>query len=124
MARVGCRRRPCLAARRLRFAMALIPDPELLLLDEPTQGMDVAGRRDFWKSIRADAALGRTVVFATHYLEEADAYADRIVLISRGRIVADGTAAEVKGLASGRTIRVTLPHADEAALRAIPGVDG
>jgi ABC-2 type transport system ATP-binding protein len=83
----------------------------------------VAGRRDFWKSIRADAALGRTVVFATHYLEEADAYADRIVLISRGRIVADGTAAEVKGLASGRTIRVTLPHADEAALRAIPGVD-
>jgi ABC-2 type transport system ATP-binding protein len=109
--------------QRLRFAMALIPDPELLLLDEPTQGMDVAGRRDFWKSIRADAALGRTVVFATHYLEEADAYADRIVLISRGRIVADGTAAEVKGLASGRTIRVTLPHADEAALRAIPGVD-
>ncbi len=110
--------------QRLRFAMALLPDPELLLLDEPTQGMDVAGRRDFWHAIRADAALGRTIVFATHYLEEADAYADRIVLISQGRIVADGTAAQVKGLASGRTIRATFPDADEAALRAIPGVDG
>ena len=109
--------------QRLRFAMALIPDPELLLLDEPTQGMDVEGRRDFWQAIRDDAALGRTVVFATHYLEEADAYADRIVLISKGRIVADGTAAEVKALASGRTIRATLFHADEASLRAMPGVD-
>ena len=110
--------------QRLRFAMALIPDPELLILDEPTQGMDVEGRRGFWKAIREDAALGRTVVFATHYLEEADAYADRIVLISKGRIVADGTAAEVKGLASGRTIRATLPGADVAALRAMPGADG
>jgi ABC-2 type transport system ATP-binding protein len=110
--------------QRLRFAMALIPDPELLLLDEPTQGLDVEGRREFWKAIRDDAALGRTVLFATHYLEEADAYADRIVLISKGRIVADGTAAEVKGLVSGRTIRATLPGADEATLRAIHGVDG
>ncbi len=110
--------------QRLRFAMALIPDPELLILDEPTQGMDVEGRRGFWQAIRADAALGRTIVFATHYLEEADAYADRIVLISKGQIVADGTAAEVKGLASGRTIRATLPGADEAALRAMPGADG
>ena len=104
--------------------MALIPDPQLLILDEPTQGMDVAGRRDFWKAIGDDAALGRTIVFATHYLEEADAYASRIVLISNGRIVADGTAAEVKALASGRTIRATLPAADEAALRARPDVDG
>jgi ABC-2 type transport system ATP-binding protein len=110
--------------QRLRFAMALIPDPQLLILDEPTQGMDVEGRRDFWKAIRDDASLGRTVVFATHYLEEADAYADRVVLISKGLIVADGTAAEVKSLASGRTIRATLPGADEAALRAMPGVDG
>jgi len=110
--------------QRLRFAMALIPDPELLILDEPTQGMDVEGRRGFWTAIREDAARGRTVIFATHYLEEADAYADRIVLISKGQIVADGTAAEVKGLASGRMIRATLPGADETALRAIPGVEG
>jgi len=109
--------------QRLRFAMALIPDPELLLLDEPTQGMDVEGRRDFWQAIRDDAALGRTVVFATHYLEEADAYADRVVVICKGRIVADGTATEVKALVSGRTIRATLPRAVEVSLRAIPGVD-
>jgi ABC-2 type transport system ATP-binding protein len=103
--------------------MALLPDPELLILDEPTQGMDVEGRRDFWNSIREDASRGRTIVFATHYLEEADAYADRIVLIRKGEIVADGTAVEVKSLASGRTVRATLPGADVTALRAIPGVD-
>src|SRR4051812_16194302 len=72
--------------QRLRFAMALLSDPALLLLDEPTTGMDVEGRRSFWAAIREDAALGRTVLFATHYLEEADQYADRIVLISKGRI--------------------------------------
>ena len=110
--------------QRLRFALALIPDPELLILDEPTQGMDVEGRREFWSAIRHDAERGRTIVFATHYLDEADAYADRVVLISKGEIVADGTAAQVKGLASGRTLRATLPGADQAALREIPGVDG
>jgi ABC-2 type transport system ATP-binding protein len=108
--------------QRLRFAMALLPDPELLLFDELTQGMDVEGRRDFWQAIRGDAERGRTIVFATHYLEEADAFADRIVFISKGRIVADGTAAEVKALASGRTIRATLPGADAMALHAIAGV--
>ena len=109
--------------QRLRFAMALVPDPELLLLDEPTQGMDVEGRRDFWVAIRQDADLGRTVVFATHYLEEADSHADRIVVVTKGRIVADGTAAEVKAMAAGRTVRATLPGANEDDLRAIPGVD-
>jgi ABC-2 type transport system ATP-binding protein len=109
--------------QRLRFAMALVPDPELLILDEPTTGMDVAGRHDFWTAIRQDARSGRTIIFATHYLEEADAYADRVVFIRRGEVVADGTAAEVKGLASGRTLRATLPDADQAALHALPGVD-
>ncbi len=109
--------------QRLRFAMALLPDPELLILDEPTQGMDVEGRREFWSAIRADTARGRTVMFATHYLEEADAYADRIVLLRRGRIVADGTAAEVKALAAGRTVRATLPGADPTALAAVPGAE-
>jgi ABC-2 type transport system ATP-binding protein len=109
--------------QRLRFAMALLPDPELLILDEPTTGMDVAGRHDFWTAIRDDARRGRTVIFATHYLEEADAYADRVVFVRRGKIVADGTAAEVKALASGRTVRATLPGADEAGLRALPGVE-
>ncbi|SDT48866.1 ABC transporter ATP-binding protein [Actinoplanes derwentensis] len=109
--------------QRLRFAMALLPDPDLLILDEPTTGMDVGGRRDFWDAIREDAAGGRTVIFATHYLEEADAYADRIVLVRRGRIVADGTAAEVKALAAGRTVRATLPGAGLTDWSRIPGVE-
>ena len=108
--------------QRLRFALALLSSPRLLVLDEPTTGMDVETRREFWKSIREDAALGRTVMFATHYLDEADAYADRIVLIRQGSIVADGTAAEVKSLASGRQVRATLPGGGTAALRALPGV--
>ncbi|MGI5190880.1 ABC transporter ATP-binding protein [Promicromonospora sp. CA-289599] len=90
--------------QRLRFAMALVSDPDLLLLDEPTTGMDVRGRREFWTAIRHDADAGRTVVFATHYLEEADAYADRIVLVSHGRLVADGTVSEVKALAASRNL--------------------
>jgi ABC-2 type transport system ATP-binding protein len=109
--------------QRLRFAMALLPDPELLILDEPTTGMDVAGRHEFWSAIRDDARRGRTVIFATHYLEEADAYADRVVFVRRGRIVADGTSAEVKALASGRTVRATLPGASETSLRDVPGAD-
>ncbi|MFI8565200.1 ABC transporter ATP-binding protein [Rhodococcus sp. NPDC078407] len=109
--------------QRLRFALALLPDPDLLVLDEPTTGMDVEGRRDFWNAIRQDASTGRTVLFATHYLDEADAYADRIVLIRHGKIVADGSAAEVKNLAAGRTVTATLPGVDQAVLLALPGVD-
>ena len=109
--------------QRLRFAMALLSDPELLILDEPTTGMDVEGRRGFWTAIRQDTARGRTVLFATHYLEEADAYADRIILLRHGQIVADGTSSEVKAMAAGRTVRATLADADPVALSAIPGAD-
>jgi ABC-2 type transport system ATP-binding protein len=111
--------------QRLRFAMALLSDPALLLLDEPTTGMDVEGRRSFWSSIRSDAEKGRTVLFATHYLEEADQYADRIILISHGKIVADGTGSEIKSLASGRTVRATLENAElsTTSLAGIVGVD-
>ncbi|MCU1613237.1 MAG: multidrug transporter ATP-binding protein, partial [Frankiales bacterium] len=112
--------------QRLRFAMALLPEPELLILDEPTTGMDVEGRREFWAAIRADAERGRTVLFATHYLEEADAYADRIVLVSGGRVVADGTAAELKALSAGRRVTATwndVGSVDAAALRGLPGVE-
>jgi ABC-2 type transport system ATP-binding protein len=108
--------------QRLRFALALLPDPALMALDEPTSGMDVEGRRDFWAAIRRDAGQGRTVLFATHYLEEADAYADRIILLRQGRIVADGTAAEVRNLSSGRSVRASLAEADEATLSRLPGV--
>ncbi|MDJ0394575.1 ABC transporter ATP-binding protein [Rhodococcus sp. G-MC3] len=109
--------------QRLRFALALLPEPDLIILDEPTTGMDVEGRRDFWKAIRQDALRGRTVLFATHYLDEADAYADRIVLLRHGRVVADGSAAEVKNLASGRTVTATAPGVDQTALLGLPGVD-
>jgi len=108
--------------QRVRFAIALVANPELLMLDEPTAAVDVEGRREFWASIRAVAAEGKTVIFATHYLEEADAYADRIVLMARGRIVADGPATEIKAKVGGRTIRATIPDADQFELAALPGV--
>ncbi len=109
--------------QRLRFALALLSDPLLMVLDEPTAGMDVEGRRDFWGAIREDAQRGRTIMFATHYLDEADAYADRIVLIRAGRIVADGTTSEIKAMASGRTVRATLPRARRGDLETLPGVE-
>jgi ABC-2 type transport system ATP-binding protein len=86
--------------------------------------MGVEGRRGSWAAIRQDAEQGRTVLFATHYLEEADAYADRIILLRHGQVVADGTSAQVKARAAGQTVRATLASADEAALRAMPGAEG
>jgi ABC-2 type transport system ATP-binding protein len=108
--------------QRVRFAIALVSDPELLVLDEPTVAMDAQGRRDFWAAMRAYAARGRTILFATHYLEEADANADRAVLMAQGRIVADGPTTEIKGRVGTRTIRATLPEAGLDALEALPGV--
>ena len=97
--------------QRLRFALALLPDPELLVLDEPTAGMDVTGRRIFWAAMHADAAAGRTVVFATHYLEEAEAFADRIVLLAAGRVVADGSVEEIRSRVAGRLVECRLGEA-------------
>jgi ABC-2 type transport system ATP-binding protein len=108
--------------QRVRFAIALVADPELLVLDEPTAALDVEGRRDFWIAMRAIASKGKTILFATHYLEEADAYSDRVVLMARGRIVADGSPTEIKARVGGKTIRATLPGADLTALGALPGV--
>jgi ABC-2 type transport system ATP-binding protein len=108
--------------QRVRFAVALVANSDLLVLDEPTAAVDVEGRREFWAAMREVAAAGKTVVFATHYLEEADAYADRIVLLARGQIVADGPATEIKAMVSGRTVRATLPDPDMAQLAALPGV--
>jgi ABC-2 type transport system ATP-binding protein len=108
--------------QRVRFAAALVSDPQLLVLDEPTVAMDVEGRRGFWTAMRAFAARGKTVLFATHYLEEADAYADRAVLMSHGRVVADGPTTEIKARVGLRTIRATLPIADLDLLTQLPGV--
>ena len=95
--------------QRVRFAVALVSNPDLLVLDEPTVAMDVEGRHAFWTTMREFAAGGKTVLFATHYLEEADAYADRVVLMAHGTIVADGPPNEIKAMVGTRTIRATLP---------------
>jgi ABC-2 type transport system ATP-binding protein len=108
--------------QRVRFAVALVSDPQLLVLDEPTVAMDVEARHAFWTTMRAFAARGKTVIFATHYLEEADAYADRIVLMAGGHVVADGPSTEIKARVGARTIRATLPRVTPASLTAIRGV--
>ncbi|MFZ0972290.1 MAG: ABC transporter ATP-binding protein [Solirubrobacteraceae bacterium] len=110
-------------AQRVRFALALISDPAVLILDEPTVGMDVEARRSFWVAVRGFAARGKTVIFATHYLDEADAYADRAVLMAHGRVVADGGTSEIRARVGRRTIRATLPGADLATLSSLPGVN-
>jgi ABC-2 type transport system ATP-binding protein len=108
--------------QRLRFAIAVVSNPDLLVLDEPTVALDVEARHAFWTTMRGFAARGKTVLFATHYLEEADAYADRIVLMAHGQIVADGPATEIKATVGLRTVRFTLPGADERLLAELPGV--
>ena len=109
-------------AQRVRFALAIAGDPELLFLDEPTVSMDVESRRAFWKEMRGFAEQGRTVLFASHYLDEADSVADRILVLDHGHIVADGTAASIKARVTARSVRFTLPGADATILRALPGV--
>jgi ABC-2 type transport system ATP-binding protein len=109
--------------QRTRFAVAIVADPDLLVLDEPTVAMDVESRRAFWAAMRGFAAGGKTVVFATHYLEEADAYADRVVLMAAGAVVADGPPTQIKAMVGSRRIRATLPGAEPAALAGLPGVN-
>jgi ABC-2 type transport system ATP-binding protein len=109
-------------AQRVRFACALVSNPDLLVLDEPTVAMDVEGRHAFWATMREFASRGTTIVFATHYLEEADAFADRAVLMAHGRVVADGPTTEIKARVGSRTIRATLPGVPDRALLALAGV--
>ena len=109
-------------AQRVRFAAAIAGDPQLLLLDEPTAAMDVQARRNFWTQIHRYAARGRTVLFATHYLQEADDAADRVVVIAGGRKVADGTPGAIKARFGDRQVRFTLQDGPPAPLRALAGV--
>ncbi|MBB1155339.1 MULTISPECIES: ABC transporter ATP-binding protein [Amycolatopsis] len=108
--------------QRVRYALALTGDPELLILDEPTAALDVDARREFWASMHEFTAAGRTVLFATHYLAEAEDYADRVVLMRHGKVVADGAVDEVRANVSGRVIRAVVQGARPEALAALDGV--
>ncbi|MFE0510233.1 ATP-binding cassette domain-containing protein [Streptomyces sp. NPDC058964] len=108
--------------QRVRFAVALSGDPALLVLDEPTAALDVEARHAFWDSMRTYARRGHTVLFSTHYLEEADAHADRIVVIDRGRIVADGTGEELRRSAGGNLVSLDLAGRTPDGLALLPGV--
>lgn len=108
--------------QRVRFGMALIPNPELMILDEPTAAMDVEARRTFWERVHEDADRGRTVVFATHYIEEADQFADRVILIQDGRIIADDTADNIRAASSGRIASCVLPADAARTVLDDPGV--
>ncbi|WP_406342668.1 ABC transporter ATP-binding protein [Streptomyces sp. NBC_00648] len=107
--------------QRVRFALATAGANDLIVLDEPTTGMDVTARQAFWATMREQAQQGRTVLFATHYLEEADAIADRVLVLHKGRLLADGTASEIKAKAGARRIAFDLEGVvDEGVLRGLP----
>ncbi|MFE6060096.1 ATP-binding cassette domain-containing protein [Streptomyces sp. NPDC056431] len=108
--------------QRVRFAVALVGNPELIVLDEPTAALDVEARQEFWDSMRGYARRGNTVLFSTHYLEEADAYADRIVVLDSGRIVAAGTSEELKRAAGGHLVSFDLAGGPTEWLGLLPGV--
>ena len=108
--------------QRVRFALAIVGDCDLIVLDEPTTAMDVETRRAFWDNMKVEVAEGKTLLFATHYLEEADQAADRILVINRGRLLADGTPAEIKARAGAKRISFHLDQIDEPFLLGLPAL--
>ena len=110
--------------QRLYFALSIVGDPDLLFLDEPTVGLDVEARQVFWSYINGLVDRGKTIVLTTHYLEEADALADRIVVIDRGHVIAEGTPAAIKARVGGKTVRFRAAGLDEGRVAALSGVGG
>ena len=108
--------------QRVRFAMAIAADPELLVLDEPTTAMDVEARREFWTSMHAYAALGHTILFATHYLEEAATSASRLVIIAHGHVIADGTVHDIQACYGDPRVTFTRTDDTAAGFDRLPGV--
>ena len=106
--------------QRVRFALAIVGESDLIVLDEPTTAMDVETRQAFWANMNAEVAEGRTLLFATHYLEEADQAADRILVINQGRLLADGTPAQIKARAGAKRISFRLDHPDERSCGGCP----
>ena len=107
--------------QRALFALAICGNPELLFLDEPTVGMDVESRRRFWQTVRELASSGRAVLLTTHYLEEADSLANRILVINKGKVIADGRPESIKEAAADRQV-ICRTRLSLAQLRALPGV--
>lgn len=108
--------------QRVRFAMAIAGDPDLLVLDEPTAAMDVETRREFWARMRAYAALGHTVLFATHYLEEAETFASRLIVVAQGKVIADGTMRVIEERFGQPSISFTRLGGHATDLDTLPGV--
>jgi ABC-2 type transport system ATP-binding protein len=108
--------------QRVRFAIAIAGDSDLIVLDEPTTGMDVENRQEFWTAMKAEAARGKTILFATHYLEEADQIADQVIVINKGRLLADGTSADIKAMAGFQRLSFRLPGITRDQLLALPNV--
>jgi ABC-2 type transport system ATP-binding protein len=107
--------------QRVLFALAICGNPDLIFLDEPTVGLDIESRRALWQQVRSFSAQGKTVLLTTHYLEEADALAHRIIVINKGRVISEGTPAEIKRSSGGRTIRCQTRLSQEL-LQTLPGV--
>jgi ABC-2 type transport system ATP-binding protein len=108
--------------QRVRFAMAIAGNPEILVLDEPTAAMDVETRREFWASMHAYANLGHTILFATHYLEEAENFASRLVIIAQGQLIADGTVQEIQARYGQPQVAFSCSQAAVTELAQLPGV--
>lgn len=108
--------------QRIRLALALLSDPHLLILDEPTTGMDVEARESFWSFIEKRASEGRTIVFATHYLAEAQQYAERTIVMARGRVLADAPTDQLRRDYARSHLRISYDCSDERALTALNGV--
>lgn len=108
--------------QRIRFAVAIAGNPQLLVLDEPTVGLDVDARAAFWRCIREFGGGRRTVLFSTHYLEEADANADRVVVMAAGKVLIDGTSAQIKRRVANRTVAFDLSGGPAKGLELLPGV--
>ena len=105
--------------QRVKLAIALVAAPQLLILDEPTTGMDPLSRKDFWDTMRAQTSTGRTLIFATHFLQEAADFADRIIIMNHGKVVADGSLADLQAMASDNVVTITWPGTLEQAKKAL-----
>lgn len=110
--------------QRVKFALAMVSDPDILVLDEPTAGMDVTARRHFWDVMRADADAGRTIIFATHYLEEAEQFARRTVVMHRGAVVADAPTALLRASLGERTVSATADAGAATLVTTLSATEG